>query len=131
MADYTKQFYSIGEVSQMLEVPIYTLRYWETEFPMFKPNRTAKGTRRYTPEDLRLATRIKELLYDRGLKIDGAIEYLNKSYRTCPPRRQRVCRNYQDALTLLGEVRLVVDDAHIEAKIASVEEWIKSQQMSQ
>lgn len=125
MTTYIKQFYSIGEVSQMLEVPIYTLRYWESEFPMFNPNRTAKGTRRFTPADIDMAKRIQELLYNRGMKIDGAIEYLNLTYRKQPPRALRVCNSPATAIKLLEEVRAVLEDAHAIAKIESVERWIE------
>ncbi len=34
MTTYTEQYYSIGEVLQMLDVPIYTLRFWENQFPI-------------------------------------------------------------------------------------------------
>lgn len=76
----TKQFYSIAEVSQMLDVTAYTLRWWET-FPMFNPNRTAKGTRRYTHDDIAMASLIKELLHKKGMKTDAAITYINKTHR--------------------------------------------------
>lgn len=126
MPEYTKQSYSIGEVSRMLEVPIYTLRFWEDQFPMFNPGRSAKGTRRFSPADIDLATRIRELLYDRGMRIEGAIEHINKTYRRLPPRRLRVCKTPKDALALLAEVKSVLDDAHSIAKIEALEGWAKT-----
>ncbi len=126
MSPYTKQYYSIGEVSQMLEIPIYTLRFWEGQFPMFKPNRSPKGTRRYTQADIDMVKAIKSAVYDKGMKIDGAIEYLNKTYRKCPPRGMRVCRTREDALALLDEVKSILEDAHSIAKIAAVERWLES-----
>lgn len=68
MTTYTKQYYSIGEVSRMLEVPIYTLRFWEDEFPMFNPNRTPKGTRRFTPADIDMAKAIKGCCIWKGVE---------------------------------------------------------------
>lgn len=121
-----KQYYSIGEVSQMLEVPIYTLRFWENQFPMFNPNRTAKGTRRFTQADVKMAQFIKYLLYDKGLKIEGAIDYMAKNYRKSPPRLLRKCSTADDALMLLGEVKSVLEDAHLIAKITTVEKWLES-----
>jgi len=55
MTATTKTYHRISEVSQILDVPIYTLRFWESEFPMFNPNRTAKGTRYFTNANIGLA----------------------------------------------------------------------------
>lgn len=122
----SKQFYKISEVSQLLEVPIYTLHFWETQFPMFNPNRTPKGTRKYTQDDVRMAALIKELLYDKGMKIAAAVTYLNKSYRKCPPRNAFVCDTAEDAAKLLQEARDMSEDAHVLARIDAVVGWMKS-----
>ncbi|MCI9284368.1 MAG: MerR family transcriptional regulator [Muribaculaceae bacterium] len=126
MTEYTKQFYSIGEVSQMLEIPIYTLRFWEEEFPMFNPNRTPKGTRRFTPADIDMAEAIKSAVYDKGMKIEGAIEYLNKTYRKSKPRKLRTCKTAKDAIALLDEAKSIIEDAHVIARIEAVEKWIEA-----
>lgn len=122
MTVYAKQYYSIGEVSQMLDVPIYTLLFREDQFPMFNPNRTPKGTRRYTPADIDMAKAIKASVYDKGMKIEGAIEYLKKTYCKQPPRYLRICNTPANALALLGETNSLLEYAHIIAGIESVEE---------
>ncbi len=125
MAKENKTYYRIREVVEQLGIPAYTLRFWEDEFPMFNPDRTPKGQRRYTPEQVELAKRIKELLYDKGLKIDAAIKVLNATYRKCPPRRVPKCKSAADALKLLDAVKSTLEDAHAVAKIEAVEDWIK------
>ena len=40
-----KKYYSIKEVSEMLEIPESTLRYWEEELEEIGPKKTAKGIR--------------------------------------------------------------------------------------
>ncbi len=125
MPNPTKTYYRIREVAAMLDIPDYTLRFWEDEFPMFNPDRTPKGQRRYTPEQVELAKRIKELLYDKGLKIDAAIKELNSSYRKYPPRRIPKCKSAADALRLLDAVKSTLEDAHAAARIEAVEGWIK------
>lgn len=120
MIPLTKQYYSIGEVSKMLEVPIYTLWFWEKEFPMFNPNRTPKGTRRFTQDDVRMVEYIKELLWNKGLKIEKAVEEMNRNYRKQPPRRLRECKTPESAITLLDEVKMTLDNAHAIAKIDAV-----------
>jgi len=122
----SKTYYRIREVAAMLDIPAYTLRFWEDEIPMFNPDRTDKGQRRYTLEQVELARRIKELLYDKGLKIDAAIKVLNATYRKCPPRRVPQCKSASDALKLLKSVKDTLEDAHAAARIEAVEGWIES-----
>jgi DNA-binding transcriptional MerR regulator len=64
--------YRIGEVSKMLQLKSYVLRFWESEFPQLKPRRTEKGQRLYTEQDVALLRTIRNLLHERGLTIDGA-----------------------------------------------------------
>ncbi|MFB3924425.1 MAG: UDP-N-acetylglucosamine 4,6-dehydratase (inverting) [Syntrophales bacterium] len=62
--------YRIQEVSEKLEVPVSTIRYWETEFAdVLKPKRTLGGQRRYTEEDLEQLMQIRELLHVRKRSI--------------------------------------------------------------
>lgn len=120
-----KQFYSTSEAAEILGVTQHTLRFWEKAFPQFNPHRSNKGTRRYTPSDIELAQFIKSTLYDKGLKIDAAIEYVNKTYRKYPPRREFLCRNNKEAIALLDDIKPTIEQAHNLAKINSVIEFLK------
>ena len=53
---------------------------------MLRPKRTDSGQRRYTNEDFNLCERIRELLYDRKMKIDAAREFMLATYRKYAPR---------------------------------------------
>jgi DNA-binding transcriptional MerR regulator len=64
--------YKIGEVAGLTGIKPFVLRFWETEFPQLSPVRTKKGQRVYTDEHLDLIARIKALLYEEKLTIDGA-----------------------------------------------------------
>lgn len=64
--------YRIGEAAEMLQLKTYVLRFWETEFPQLEPLRTEKGQRLYTEEHVALLRRIRHLLHERGMTIDGA-----------------------------------------------------------
>ncbi len=66
-----KLFYKIGEVSKMLEVESYVLRYWESEFSFLSPKRSKSGQRMYAKQDIDLLIEIKKLLYDEKYTIDG------------------------------------------------------------
>jgi DNA-binding transcriptional MerR regulator len=67
-----KLYYRIGEVEEITAVPAYVLRYWETEFKLLRPKKNPAGQRLYRPRDLELVQRIKTLLYDERLTLEGA-----------------------------------------------------------
>src|SRR5271165_6285815 len=68
----------IGDVSRMTDVKPFVLRYWETEFPMLEPVKSARGHRLYREEDVDLVLKIKRLLYDEGFTIAGARRHLKE-----------------------------------------------------
>ena len=67
-----KKYYSIKEVSQMLGIPDSTLRYWEKEFKEIAPKKNAKGIRHYTMDDIEQIKKVKFLVKDNSLTINGA-----------------------------------------------------------
>jgi DNA-binding transcriptional MerR regulator len=71
-----KLFFRIGEVSSMLGLEAYVLRYWETEFPSLSPKKSGTGHRLYRRKDVELLLKIKHLLYEKRFTIDGARQYL-------------------------------------------------------
>lgn len=71
--------YKIGQAAKLVGVKSYVLRFWETEFDALSPIRTGSGQRLYTEEHIELIRRIKTLLYDEGLTIDGARKRMAES----------------------------------------------------
>jgi len=67
-----KLFFRIGEVSRLLGVEAYVLRYWETEFPSLSPKKSDTGHRLYRRKDVEQLLQIKELLYAKRFTIEGA-----------------------------------------------------------
>ena len=61
-----KKYYSIKEVSQMLEIPESTLRYWEKEFKEISPKKNAKGIRHYTTDDIEQIKKVNFLVSFTG-----------------------------------------------------------------
>lgn len=116
-------YYKIGEVSAMLDLPISTLRFWEDTFEQLDPFRTPGGTRKYKQEDIGMCKLIKHLLRDKGYSLDYAKKVL-ADYRKYPPRHPFSCKNVDDALRLLSEVKSRCEDAHAEARIEAVRIWI-------
>jgi DNA-binding transcriptional MerR regulator len=67
-----KLFFRIGEVSQIVGVEAYVLRYWESEFKGLSPRKSSSGQRMFRRRDVELLLQIKYLLYDRKFTIEGA-----------------------------------------------------------
>ena len=72
-----KLYYSIGEVSKMLDVPVSTVRFWENEFDILKPMKNKKGNRMFTPADIRNLKIIHHLLKNEGMTLPGAKKKLS------------------------------------------------------
>ena len=72
--DSTKNYYSIGEVSKIVGIPSYLLRYWESFFNELAPARDTRGNRRYTNRDIAMVLNIKELVHEKGYKLGKATE---------------------------------------------------------
>lgn len=94
--------YKIGEVAGLTGIKPFVLRFWETEFPQLSPVRTKKGQRVYTDEHLDLIARIKALLYEEKLTIDGARRRLSATGQD-----GSVLRRVYDELTV---IRRLLDD---------------------
>ena len=80
-----KLYFKIGEVSELLGVEPYVLRYWETEFPTLSPKKSGTGHRLYRRKDVELLLRIKHLLYDKRFTIEGARQALHAAARAPKP----------------------------------------------
>ena len=80
-----KLYFKIGEVSELLGVEPYVLRYWETEFPALSPKKSGTGHRLYRRKDVELLLRIKHLLYEKRFTIEGARQSLQAAARAPKP----------------------------------------------
>lgn len=99
--DPAKRYYRVREVSAIVGVPAYVLRFWEREFSGLRPRRTASGHRLYRHADVVLLGRIRHLLHERGFTIAGARRQLaDRTGGDDPP----------DAAAVLAEVRRELED---------------------
>ena len=102
-----KRYYRIGEVSRIIGVEPYVLRYWESEFSQIRPSRADSKQRTYQKKDLELIKEIKRLLYEEKLTLEGARKRLkrrmSKSESTEPAdvieEIKRELRNIADLLS--------------------------------
>lgn len=98
--DLSKKYYTIGQVSDILDIPAPTLRYWESRFPILKPRRNQGQQRRYTPDDIEKIRMVNFLVKERGLHIDAAIQRLNSDPNTVARHSAAVTRLHQIRDTL-------------------------------
>ncbi|MBV8629412.1 MAG: MerR family transcriptional regulator [Silvibacterium sp.] len=83
-----KLYFRIGEVAKLCGIEAYVLRFWETEFPQLKPNKSGTGQRLYRKRDVELALKIKRLLYSEGYTIAGARQVFTAESRETHRRTQ-------------------------------------------
>lgn len=69
-----KIYYSISEISKIIDEEQYILRYWEKEFDALKPRKNNAGNRMYSKKDVFILTQIKKLIRDEKLSVKGAKE---------------------------------------------------------
>ncbi len=76
---------TIGEVVKILNLksrsgqktPTHTIRYWEKEFKQIKPKILSGNRRYYNKSNVDLLKKIKFLLKDQGMTINGVKKLLN------------------------------------------------------
>jgi len=75
---------TIGEVAKILELkskkkgalPTHTIRFWETQFKQIKPKILNANRRYYDERTINLLKKIKFLLKDKGMTINGVKKVL-------------------------------------------------------
>jgi DNA-binding transcriptional MerR regulator len=80
-----KLYFRIGEVSKLLGVEPYVVRFWETEFPALAPKKSDTGQRLFRRKDVEILLQIKHLLYEKKFTIEGARQSLAKRSGPEPP----------------------------------------------
>ena len=98
----TKIYYSIGEVSNMLNVNTSLIRFWEKEFDILKPKKNKKGNRQFTKEDVKNYFLIYHLVKERGYTLNGAKEVLKTSISEVKNQKEIVDKMTKIKLFLLN-----------------------------
>jgi DNA-binding transcriptional MerR regulator len=105
-----KEFYSIKEVADLLELKPYVLRYWEKEFSILRPKRNRVGRRYYTKKDIDIVRMIRNILHEQGYTIAGAkrkiIQIIEGPEQLSLPlkNRNKFLRELKDELTKIGNL---------------------------
>lgn len=68
----SKLYYSIGEVSKLLDVNPSLLRFWEKEFQLEVSKKNKKGNRLFTVKEIEKINKIYHFVKVEGYTLDGA-----------------------------------------------------------
>lgn len=111
-----KLYYSISEISEMLDIKQSVIRYWESEFKDLKPQKNRAGNRIYKKEDIALIRLIHYYVHGKHLSIQEAEEmirslreeglYERKLTEITPPEEEKpetFSREEEEAEALLPE----------------------------
>ena len=86
MTEKTEKAYkTIGEVARILNLKskkegifsTHTIRFWETQFKQIKPKKLNSNRRYYDLKTIDILKKIKFLLKDQGMTINGVKKILN------------------------------------------------------
>tara|TARA_B100001057_G_scaffold33457_1_gene30376 strand:- start:70 stop:381 length:312 start_codon:yes stop_codon:yes gene_type:complete len=95
---------TIGEVSNLVDVPIYVLRFWEKKISIIKPIKKNNGTRYYDSEQIDLIKNLKKLLYEKKFSIEGAKNQLLAEKKNNKEKKQLIF----DLKNLVNEMKELI-----------------------
>jgi DNA-binding transcriptional MerR regulator len=103
-----KKYFRIGEVSELVGVEAYVLRYWESEFPVIKPVKSSSGHRVYSRKDVENLNRIRHLLHEEKFSIKGARKKLLENRKEEKKVKEVLAPNREVLKKLATELRELI-----------------------
>ena len=104
-----KKYFRIGEVSDLIGVEPYVLRYWESEFESVRPVKSGRGHRVYSLRDVQILHYIRHLLHKEKFNVQGARKKLSEWKRQ---QAQKVHAPDRQALkTIAHDLRALIQMA--------------------
>ena len=76
-----KLYYTIGEVAKAFNVNTSLIRFWEREFDLLQPKKSAGGNRKFTSEDIKNIRIIYHLVKECGYTLEGAKAQLKEKHK--------------------------------------------------
>ena len=103
-----KNYFRIGEVSKILEVEPYVVRYWESEFKTVQPVRTRSDQRLYRKKDVDELLTIRNLLYKEMFTIAGAKKRLAHMKREASSQRDETYQRLVEVKKGLQKIKEIL-----------------------
>jgi DNA-binding transcriptional MerR regulator len=98
-----KRYFTITEVSDMLNVTASLVRFWESEFSFLKPKKNAKGDRRYTLKDIEDLKMVYHYVKEKGYTLAGAREAIKLQGKN--PDKKELIESLKELKQFLTELR--------------------------
>lgn len=97
------------DVSELCEVKLHELTYWEEEFPQLRMVSCRGNKKLYVEDDIAIVLQIRELLHQQGFTISGAkqrlgIEFANRVAKKSPSNH--------DEINLISSLIKELEDLH-------------------
>jgi len=108
-------YFKIGDVAKICELETYVLRFWESQFPQLKPNKSGTGQRLYRRRDVELVLEIKRLVHGEGYTIPGARQALEQTHSRRDPRL-KVAASHSDQSKIRDQVTAAIGHARAELR---------------
>lgn len=108
-------YFKIGDVAKICELETYVLRFWESQFPQLKPNKSGTGQRLYRRRDVELVLDIKRLVHGEGYTISGARQALEQTHHRRQPQL-KIAANNSDQAKLRDSVAAAIGQARAELR---------------
>lgn len=115
MAGHRRIYYTMGQVSEMFDLPASTLRFWEQRFKALSPRKNAKGNRLFTPSDIETIKLIYHLTKEKRMTLDGAEAYMTHK-KTAAKSELSLVEILQRIRATLVEVRQELESSEVEQK---------------
>lgn len=117
-----KLYFKIGEVSKITGVKPYVLRYWESEFKIVRPQKSASRQRVYNKKDVELIVEIKNLLYNEKFTLEGAKRRLKELHTSNKVSQKALINKMQftkplDSEEYLKTLQSIKEELHAIRKI--------------
>ena len=98
-------YFKIGDVARICGVETYVLRFWETQFPQLRPNKSGTGQRLYRRRDVEMALEIKRLVHKEGYTLVGARQALEQGRRQNGAEAGATGGKRESAAEVIGRAR--------------------------
>ena len=84
-----KDVFHFNEVTSIVGVKPYVLRFWESEFTQISPGTDSKGQKLYSSTDLDQIDKIKNLLFEEKYSIQQAKNFLDQEIQEAIIMKQK------------------------------------------
>ncbi len=120
MNKFENAYKTIGEVAELLDLKdkktgklnTHTIRFWETHFKQIKPKFFASNRRYYDKKAIETLVKIKFLLKEEGMKLEGVKKFLNKenSFKLDDTNNKTISRREIDLITKLNKISKLIKE---------------------